>query len=140
MIDSHLKIAVNGQVNVVSGGCLGLRNHLHDISHVVDHQILVTLVSLEFQFHGCLNAGTADNIAEFILRICLFELLQLVLLYLTGVADDRRKILCVIIAADSRLCHLHTLQLRSMFHQICYGLIIHPVTDGNRLIFFICDK
>ena len=140
MVDSDLQVPVNGQVNIIAGGRLGFRNHLHDISHVVDHQVLITLMSLKFQFHGCLNTGTADNIAEFILRICLFELLQLILLHFAGITDDRRKVLCVIVAADGRLCHFHALQLRGMFHQICHGLIVHPVTDGSRLIFFICDK
>ena len=140
MVNTDLQVAVNGQINVIAGRGLCLGKHLHDISHIVDHQILVALVALKLELHRSFNAGPADNIAEFILLICLFQFLQLILLYLAGIADDRRKVHCVIVTADGSFCHLHALQFCCVLHQICHCFIIYPVTDSSCLIFFICDK
>ena len=140
MVNTDLQVAVNGQINVIAGRGLCLGKHLHDISHIVDHQILVALVALKLELHRSLNAGPADNIAEFILLICLFQFLQLILLYLAGIADDRRKVHCVIVTADGSFCHLHALQFCGVLHQICHCFIIYPVTDSSCLIFFICNK
>ena len=102
MVNADLQLPVQGQVKVLS--CLRLLpvHDLQDPSHIVYIHGLVSLFSLEIGFHGGFDSRFSHQIRQFIIRIGLAQGLQLVFPDLSDIADDRGKILAVIIHSDRR--------------------------------------
>ena len=140
MIDTDLKITVDRQINVISGRRLSLRDNLHDVSHVVDDEVSASLFSLKFRLHRSLNAGSSDDIARLVIRILLLKLVKLILLHLSGVSDDRRKVNAVVVTADRRLLDSDSLKLILMLHDVRDGLVIDVCRDRTRLIALVEHK
>ena len=140
MINSHLKIPVNRQINIISCGGLNLRNNLHNTSHVIDNQLRMALSALKLQLHGRLNAGPSYHIVNIVIRIFLLQLLKLLLLHLSGISDNRRKVNAVIVFADGGLFNSHTLELIHMLHNIGNRFLVYLPCNHTGFIFFIGNQ
>ena len=140
IIDPDLEIPVDGQIHVVSGLGIGLLHDLHDPSRAVHIHGLGALFPLELRLHGGLDAGLSHQIRQLIIGIGLLELFQLIIPYLSCVADDGRKVNAVIVDTEGGLLDGHALKIRRVFQNVGHGLPAHVGGDGGGHIFLVGRK
>ena len=109
MVNTGLQPCDLCKIDIIA--CLGFRlvESLPDPPTAVLVDRLTSLCSLKLLLHRGFNPRRSHNIVDVIVRTALFQFFQLVLLYLAGIADDRRKIYTVIVYTDRGFLAFHTL-------------------------------
>ena len=140
MINSLLEIAVHCQIYVISRYSVHTLQFLLNTAPVIYAYYPVAFGTLELQFHGRFYADQTYRIIDIVIRIGLLEFFQPLCLHFSGIADNGCEINAVIVYADRRLLDIYPLQIRRIFHNFGYCLIINIGGNGSGQIFLKGSK
>ena len=111
LVGGHLKLLIDGQVDVVARLGILLLRHLQHPAHAVHIHLLVALGALKLRLHILLDTSLSDDIVELVILVFLLQALQLLCGGLSDIADDGGKILAVRIDSPAALLDVRALEL-----------------------------
>ena len=148
LVGGDLKIVIDGKRHVVAllRFYRGVLQNIQDFSHVVDHNLFLSVGSLQGQFHILLQSGLSDHrigaVAVFLFLRMLFRILRVQIVQFrrgraAGIADQRREINSVIVNTNRILLDRYSLKSILIFRNRSHRLIADIRRHSHRKVFLI---
>ena len=112
IIGGFLQILVNGQVNIIPRYRIypGVLVNIQDLAQTIYQDIFRAVLSLKLRFHDLFDPGFSYNGVCRIIISFFFQSFQFFCGSLSCIADQIRKIFCVIINTDGIFCNVYSLK------------------------------